>query len=1383
MRSCAIIPQVKNKVTDKIEDSQLYINLLQYTVNDRNLANDIYYRAINPDFINSNNIELDEHDEPTFDSLHKVGQLDTFIGQSNVILNIKKELNLLTENNQDKEFNTQQEAFDISEIFNNTHVLKNEYIALPKRIMNNVTKVISYVVDFIKNTLTNQQYQMAYQLNNELRTIITQKFKSAGINVGAITEAERRQGVLGVIDFDSMHQTDKTMVEAVRIAAGERGTDALLEEHIHFLVDVKRDDPLIQRAYYLIKNNDLTEEILGKEFDNYEKQYGEDSEKLIYEAVGKVIYDQIKGIKTNSQTSFLVNRAWTSIKNWANKLFSNNPLTVTKVTLQSFTINSYLSPKQQEFLHRSNTQLSGKMFQLKSLQNKNKDIAVALENVFQYESQRLKINKKQNPNNKHLDNIITVKNLKSYLDRNTPIATAYGATNYIINISKSIEAIETKYNSAKDNIDGIGSITPLARVISELDTFVQMSNKTIAPLVLSLKNDVSLDDILITVNDKQETFGDIKERLITLLNDYNSKLSSLKIDLLEESKNILVTFYGKYLNENPSMLESVRKCYEKTYQIIIDDKNKPPLEIANEAAELILSKGLTDLGWYSRLALTASQAPDFFIQLNDDIIKQNQQQELFANINDTNEFKALRKQVEQKGSKDDKFMFERDNKGNLTGYAICKGHWGNYITAQTAEYEALDKAVKDGEMDENTVSILKYQWYQANTSIDEFGNTIPNPSIYPNSAYNKLSASQKEYHMAMINKKTILDKRLPGKYFQPYLCPQIMQDLFNSVFKSDGIKGATKNIVNRFKDEFLIREDDTGFGDLDVTTNIDGSYLKTIPIYFTRKLQDMSQLNMDFAGNMIAYSMMVNHYNQFNELADVLVLSKDILKKRTYAVKNKQNKISKVLGYKGENEYIKEVTKENSNTFSKFNQLIDTNIYDVTKVFEGNVGKINIAKAGDALLKFNSMNKMGFNVLSQITNVLNSRWQTFIEAIGGEVFGIKDLKWSDTEFAKQFPHLVSECGQRIKQNKITLMHNFFNIRMEHNGSINRNMNQKNLASKVLNSDMFYMLNNMAEFHAYSIVMLSVARRTKVYDTINKKEISLYDAIKLDDVMQGKNLGKKVRISDGIVQSKDNQIPIDNNYLFRIGRQMQGLGKDMFGVYSPGEKTEVNKYLIGRAAMQFRGYFIPNMQRRFGKKFYNSDYGHDVEGYYITLGKILINSYRDILKLNFIAAGQNLDEHDKANIKKALTELGMFTMLIISSILLGKMGDDDDELERENWLYNVAYYSTVRLGSEVGAFLPFTMLLELQRQISSPIPGVSVFEMIGNLTSPQKFLRTVDRGFWKDHLYLEQYASYFIPGVKSILTASDVSTMRDQRRFFQNQGFSFDWITLSPDKER
>ena len=36
--------------------------------------------------------------------------------------------------------------------------------------------------------------------------------------------------------------------------------------------------------------------------------------KLIYEAVGKVIYDQIKGIKTNSQTSFLVNRAWTSIK-------------------------------------------------------------------------------------------------------------------------------------------------------------------------------------------------------------------------------------------------------------------------------------------------------------------------------------------------------------------------------------------------------------------------------------------------------------------------------------------------------------------------------------------------------------------------------------------------------------------------------------------------------------------------------------------------------------------------------------------------------------------------------------------------------------------------------------------------------------------------------------------------------------------------------------------------------------------------------------------------------------------------------------------------------------------------------------------------------------
>lgn len=1373
MEACSIIPQIKNTITGEIEDSKLYIDLLKYTGNNRSVANDIYYRAINPDFTDVFSVEFDERNQPTFDSLYEIGELDKYIPEKEEINNIKRDLGLLDDKGSDKEFYSQSEAFNASNTFNNIHVLKNKYIALPKRIINSVTKAISYIVEFVKNSLTNKQFQIAHELNNNLRNTIIAKFQDYGIGVGSITEAERRQGILGIIDFDIMHNTDKVMVEAVRIAEGKKGTEALLEEHIHFLVDINRNNPLIERAFNLINNNNLVKEILGEEYEEYSFRYGTDSEKLIYEAVGKLIYQQVKGISTNSETSFLVNRVWTSVKNWATNTFSKNPLNITKVNLNKFAINEYLSPKQKEFLKRTDTNLSGVMYDLVALQHKNKDISEALKNAFMYEKIRYDISSKQAPNDKRTGSTRTLHKLKDYLKNNTPLAMAWGTISYINNMSNSIEELQDQYESAKSQLEGIGSITPLARAISQIDTFVQMANEVITPMTSALMVDKTMDSLELEVSGVKTTFEEVKTDLIEKLNEYKSTLSQMKLNVLMESKNILIDFYGEYLNENPSMLESVRRCYEKTYGYIIED--------SKEAATKVLEEGISDLNWYSRFGITASQAPDFFIQMTDDILKQTGRKELLNNINSINELKAARKLLEKTSRKDDKFMYERDSNGKPTGYAICKGHWGNYIAAQEAMNGSLQKLYEDGEITESDFFNKKYAWFKANTSKDDLGNTIPNPKIYPNSAYEELTPIQKEYHSQMITRKAEEDRKLPNKYFQPYLVPQIRQDFYNSIMGSKGFVSAAKNIWQRFRDEIIIREDETGYGDLDAPTNIkEGTYLKSVPIYFTRKLKDMSDLNTDYAGSMISYSMMANHYDHFSSLADVLALTKDVWDERSYAAKNKYNRIPKVKGFHTEDTFTKKVTKQNAHARKKFEYLLDTNIYDITKAVE-HIGSVRADKVADALLKFNSMNKMGFNALSQITNTLNSKWQIFIEGTGGEIFKYKDLVWSEKEFIKQMPNMVSETGQRIKQNKITLLNDFFNIRMDFNGSADRNLNQRNLASKVFDTDMFYMLNNMSEFYSYSTVMLAVLNKNKVFDTKTNKEISLYDALELENITDSKNLGKRVKIKEGVVQA-DGKTPIDSQYIHRISRLMQGLGKDMFGVYSTTEKTELNKYLIGRMATQFRGYFMSNLHRRYGKSFYNSDYGMEREGYYRTLGKVLKNSWGDLIKLNFMAAQEGLTPHQKANLKKAITELSMYLLLFASSILLGKMGDDDEELDKENWMYNLIYYTNVRLGSEVGAFmpLPFGMPLELQRQISSPIPGVSLVQQIGNILSPQKAFRTVETGFWKDHLYLEQYTAYLIPGFKSITTFADVSTMRRQRGFFQDQGFSIKWFTDKDD---
>ena len=50
MSYCNIIPRVKNQITNEIEDSNLYQDLLKYTSNDRKISNDIYNRAISQSF-------------------------------------------------------------------------------------------------------------------------------------------------------------------------------------------------------------------------------------------------------------------------------------------------------------------------------------------------------------------------------------------------------------------------------------------------------------------------------------------------------------------------------------------------------------------------------------------------------------------------------------------------------------------------------------------------------------------------------------------------------------------------------------------------------------------------------------------------------------------------------------------------------------------------------------------------------------------------------------------------------------------------------------------------------------------------------------------------------------------------------------------------------------------------------------------------------------------------------------------------------------------------------------------------------------------------------------------------------------------------------------
>jgi hypothetical protein len=97
--------------------------------------------------------------------------------------------------------------------------------------------------------------------------------------------------------------------------------------------------------------------------------------------------------------------------------------------------------------------------------------------------------------------------------------------------------------------------------------------------------------------------------------------------------------------------------------------------------------------------------------------------------------------------------------------------------------------------------------------------------------------------------------------------------------------------------------------------------------------------------------------------------------------------------------------------------------------------------------------------------------------------------------------------------------------------------------------------------------------------------------------------------------------------------------------------------------------------------------------------------------------KDLTENERNNLKKAIAELSTYAALLALSLLLGSMGDDDEEL-KDNYAYNVAMYEILRLKSEIGFFIPGVNIQQgdLLRIIKSPSSINTLLERTARFSS-------------------------------------------------------------------
>jgi hypothetical protein len=223
------------------------------------------------------------------------------------------------------------------------------------------------------------------------------------------------------------------------------------------------------------------------------------------------------------------------------------------------------------------------------------------------------------------------------------------------------------------------------------------------------------------------------------------------------------------------------------------------------------------------------------------------------------------------------------------------------------------------------------------------------------------------------------------------------------------------------------------------------------------------------------------------------------------------------------------------------------------------------------------------------------------------------------------------------------------------------------------------------------------------------------------------------LKDNKVQVKEN-INVGENTIAEFRYRVLKVNQSLHGIYNTDDANLLSRRAVGKMVMQFRKWMRPGWNRRFGSKFWGSFWNEGRQswdkGTYVSLmqflnssakssrhmdeseGQIAIKAITNIVKSisNFaknVKLYYNLlDNYEKANVNRALTEVSYLLLTVIAGFILKGLTKGDDD---EPYMLDMAIYQADRLMSELMVYTPFGLINETQKILQSPAAVVNALE--------------------------------------------------------------------------
>lgn len=1315
-KSCAIIPQVRNR-RGEIVDSKLFKDLLSFTSNNRSEAVKLYQITKSQEFIRQTDgkLSFDENGEPTMKSLFDNTTIDSYISEQQVMDKLNKDIGHYKKGSRSLNYvpDTTSNFDSLVERaikFNNESEFNNDYVALVNKTIDAETGEKALNIEVQKRTREKVEVARKMESNQRLNSRLREILNSHGVTVGALNELEQREGARGVTDFDVAKEVANGLVELIRLAQGSEGEVVLPEEFAHFAIAALGDNPLVNRLINIIQSNGLAQNIIGETYDSYVTAYKGDELRLTKEAAGKLLAKHLlenEDIPTAPYKNIL-QRLITAVKNFFSRF---NPASVKKAMANADRgmgqlAKEILNGQIDEELNLENITETGRYYNLAERVSRDKRI---VQNIIDNELKRLKIYEKRNPESKFNETQrLLIDRLELELADNNEIEGIYTFLDSTLNSLRGVnrKLLELQNTAATD-------ANERARVLRDVRNYLYSYKGII---------DTIRDALLEEEASSNNRYG---ERVRIALDDTTLLLGDLFSRYTKVAMPLFVDFIKPYIGE------SIVVPFGKYKGKVI--KAEDLVKVADE-----------DISFFDRYLDSMADSSSYMLKVMDQAVKQSKERGRLRTIGFRKRLEAAGIKLEQAGVKDMEWMFETDSKGNKTGRYISELDYATYTERRNKMYADLQQKYGENPTGEDAEKFKaeRKAWYNENTEIVD-GKRKPKQSIYVSERFKNLNQAQREFYDTIMEIKTELDSFLPDKYTTLLNTVKIRKDLVERVKSSGGVKEGSTQIWEAIKDQFIRRGDDTEFGDRATVKDFEGNEVQVLPIYYT-KLRDgesNNDISTDVIATMTAYAAMATDFDEMNSVIHLLETGRDVLRDNLEITKTRGDKplMEKFTSVGRKVESIVTKGKEDRRILQRLDDFFEMQVYGRYMADEGTFGssKIDKGKVANVINRITSLNMLGLNLLSGISNVATGKVMMRIESFAGDFFNEKDTIIADRNYGTALPAYLAEVGNRVKTSKLALWDELFNVMQEYETDIKEvNFDRKTWFSRMFGSSALFVLNNAGEHWMQNRTSLALANRYKMKDP-NGKTVSLWDAMEVVYTdPNNKKLGATLRVKEGY--TKEDGTEFTQKDIIAFSRKSAAINQRMHGIYNKLDRSAVQRLAIGRMAIMFRKWIKPSLNRRFKSASKNLDLDEWTEGYYRTAGRFLTQLAKELKEGQFsiVANWKNLDKTEKANIKRAMTEVGHF-LILIAFLGLVDWGDED-----RPWLEKMVEYQARRLRTELGAFIPGPqMTREAFTILKSPAAGIKTMEgsldLIG-LLNPYNYEifggedALIQSGRYKDH---------------------------------------------------